>query len=366
VVVTSHSPNFASAARVERLTVLARPTPDAGVVARSPAEFGLTERQLGHLLRLLDVTKASLLFARGVVLVEGVAEQLLVPAFAQSLDRPLSRSGVAVINIGGVAFPPFAELFGPDKLPYRCAVVSDETRRSGPTPRSRRTLTRGCPPWPPRCGRARATTCSSYHGRTNLTMTMTAKNMPYKHGFGPFAGEIYRAPISYPFRDGGIGGLEAAKRAIALMDKQVSAENLAALVIEPIQGEGGFIVPAPGFLATLANWCRQSGVVFVADEVQSGMAYRGDVRLRARGRRARPGRVRQGPGRRAAAVRSDRPRRDHGRRARGWPRRHLRRQPARLRCRPPRLRHDPRGGTAGPRRRDREDHEGAADRAPDG
>jgi len=97
-VVTSHSPNFASAARVERLTVLARPTPDTGVVARSPAEFGLTERQLGHLLRLLDVTKASLLFARGVVLVEGVAEQLLVPAFAQSLDRPLSRSGVAVIK----------------------------------------------------------------------------------------------------------------------------------------------------------------------------------------------------------------------------------------------------------------------------
>ncbi len=125
VVVTSHSPNFASAARVERLTVLARPTAADPIVARRPADFGLSDKQLGHLRRFLDVTKASLLFARGVILVEGVAEQLLIPALASRLGRPLSRSGVAVINIGGVAFPPFAELFGPNKLPYPCAIVSD-------------------------------------------------------------------------------------------------------------------------------------------------------------------------------------------------------------------------------------------------
>jgi putative ATP-dependent endonuclease of OLD family len=125
VVVSSHSPNFASAARVERLTVLARPTADEPVVARCPVDFGLTDVQLGHLRRFLDVTKASLLFARSVILVEGIAEQLLVPALSSLLGRPLSRSGVPVINIGGVAFPPFAELFGPDKLPYRCAIVSD-------------------------------------------------------------------------------------------------------------------------------------------------------------------------------------------------------------------------------------------------
>lgn len=125
VIVTTHSPNFASAARVERLTVMAREHRAAPVVARTPASFGLSEVQLAHLWRFLDVTKAALLFARGVVLVEGVAEQLLVPVIAAALRRPLSRSGVAVINIGGVAFPPFAELFGPDKLPYRCAIVSD-------------------------------------------------------------------------------------------------------------------------------------------------------------------------------------------------------------------------------------------------
>jgi 4-aminobutyrate aminotransferase/(S)-3-amino-2-methylpropionate transaminase len=114
----------------------------------------------------------------------------------------------------------------------------------------------------------------AYHGRTNLTMALTAKVMPYKHGFGPFAGEVYRAPVSYPFRDGLSGG-EAARRAIDQIEKQVGAENLAAVVIEPIQGEGGFVVPAPGFLPGLADWCRRNGVVFVADEVQTGIARTG-------------------------------------------------------------------------------------------
>ncbi|MBM9469531.1 4-aminobutyrate--2-oxoglutarate transaminase [Nakamurella leprariae] len=119
----------------------------------------------------------------------------------------------------------------------------------------------------------------AYHGRTNLTMALTAKNLPYKHGFGPFASEVYRAPMSYPLRDGGIDGTPdgaaAAARAIDLIDKRVGSDNLAALVIEPIQGEGGFIVPAPGFLAALAQWCRDHGVVFIADEVQTGFARTG-------------------------------------------------------------------------------------------
>jgi 4-aminobutyrate aminotransferase/(S)-3-amino-2-methylpropionate transaminase len=115
----------------------------------------------------------------------------------------------------------------------------------------------------------------AYHGRTNLTMAMTAKNMPYKHGFGPFASEVYRAPLSYPYRDGGLDGATAAAHAIDVIEKQVGAENLAAVVIEPIQGEGGFIVPADGFLPALAAWCRANGVVFVADEVQSGFARTG-------------------------------------------------------------------------------------------
>jgi 4-aminobutyrate aminotransferase/(S)-3-amino-2-methylpropionate transaminase len=116
----------------------------------------------------------------------------------------------------------------------------------------------------------------AYHGRTNLTMAMTAKNMPYKHGFGPFAGEVYRAPMSYPFRDAAeIDGKLAAARATSLIETQVGAENLAAVVIEPIQGEGGFIVPAPGFLAALAEWCRANDVLFVADEVQSGFGRTG-------------------------------------------------------------------------------------------
>src|SRR3954465_1744436 len=108
----------------------------------------------------------------------------------------------------------------------------------------------------------------AYHGRTNLTMAMTAKNMPYKNGFGPFAGEVYRAPMSYPLRDG-LSGEEAAARALDVLDKQVGAANLAGIVIEPIQGEGGFVVPAPGFLPALAEWAQERDVLFVADEIQS-------------------------------------------------------------------------------------------------
>ncbi|CDP86121.1 MULTISPECIES: 4-aminobutyrate--2-oxoglutarate transaminase [Mycolicibacterium] len=115
----------------------------------------------------------------------------------------------------------------------------------------------------------------AYHGRTNLTMAMTAKNQPYKNGFGPFAGEVYRVPTSFPFRDGETDGAAAAARALDLIDKQVGAENVAAVVIEPIQGEGGFIVPAPGFLQALQDWCTEAGAVFVADEVQSGFARTG-------------------------------------------------------------------------------------------
>ena len=121
----------------------------------------------------------------------------------------------------------------------------------------------------------------AYHGRTNLTMALTAKSMPYKHGFGPFAPEVYRAPMSYPYRDAEFGkelatdGELAAKRALSVIDKQVGADNLAAIIIEPVQGEGGFIVPAEGFLPTLLDWCRKNGVVFIADEVQSGFARTG-------------------------------------------------------------------------------------------
>ncbi|MBW9111252.1 4-aminobutyrate--2-oxoglutarate transaminase [Microbacterium trichothecenolyticum] len=115
-----------------------------------------------------------------------------------------------------------------------------------------------------------------YHGRTNLTMALTAKSMPYKSGFGPFASEIYRAPLSYPYRDGLDGGL-AAKKAISMIEKQVGADNLAAIIIEPIQGEGGFIVPADGFLPALVEWCRANDVVFIADEIQTGFARTGEM-----------------------------------------------------------------------------------------
>ncbi|WP_405071689.1 4-aminobutyrate--2-oxoglutarate transaminase [Kribbella sp. NBC_01510] len=115
-----------------------------------------------------------------------------------------------------------------------------------------------------------------YHGRTNLTMAMTAKNMPYKDGFGPFAPEVYRVPTSYPYRDG-LTGPAAAARSVASIEKYVGASNVACVVIEPIHGEGGFVVPAEGFLPAVAEWCRDNGVVFVADEIQTGFGRTGDL-----------------------------------------------------------------------------------------
>ncbi|MET8628185.1 4-aminobutyrate--2-oxoglutarate transaminase [Kitasatospora sp. NPDC004669] len=117
-----------------------------------------------------------------------------------------------------------------------------------------------------------------YHGRTNLTMGLTAKNMPYKQGFGPFAPEIYRVPVAYPYRwlTGAENcAAEAAAQAIDIIDKQIGAENVAAIIIEPIQGEGGFIEPAKGFLPAVVEYAKANGIVFVADEIQTGFCRTG-------------------------------------------------------------------------------------------
>ena len=116
---------------------------------------------------------------------------------------------------------------------------------------------------------------NAYHGRTTLTMGLTAKNMPYKESFGPFASELYRVPGSYPYRDG-LSGEEAAQRTIESLESQIGANNLAAVIMEPIQGEGGFIVPAEGFLAKVVEWCKANDVLFIADEVQTGFTRTGE------------------------------------------------------------------------------------------
>lgn len=113
----------------------------------------------------------------------------------------------------------------------------------------------------------------AFHGRTNLTMTMNHK-ASYATGMGPLATDVHHAPSSYPFRDG-LSGEQAAARTIDYLEKRIGAQDLACLVVEPIQGEGGFMVPAEGYLNRLVDWCRENGVVFVADEIQSGMARTG-------------------------------------------------------------------------------------------
>jgi len=119
-----------------------------------------------------------------------------------------------------------------------------------------------------------------YHGRTNLTMAMTAKNMPYKDGFGPFAPEVYRMPLANPYRcDACTKPCESSVLFSVLhkIEKEIGASNVACIVIEPILGEGGFIVPCKGFLPGLAKFCKENGIIFIADEVQTGFARTGHM-----------------------------------------------------------------------------------------
>ncbi len=118
-----------------------------------------------------------------------------------------------------------------------------------------------------------------YHGRTNLTMGLTAKNMPYKHRFGPFAPEIYRAPMAYPLRWPGGPDACAEQAFDAFVDTvhtQVGETNTAAVIIEPIQGEGGFVVPPLGWLREVADYCAEHGILLIADEIQTGFCRTGD------------------------------------------------------------------------------------------
>ncbi|TFB90792.1 4-aminobutyrate--2-oxoglutarate transaminase [Cryobacterium algoricola] len=122
--------------------------------------------------------------------------------------------------------------------------------------------------------RAVAVLDHAYHGRTVLTMAMNYKAMPYATGYGPLASDVYHVPSSYPYHDG-LSGADAAARTIAYLDKVIGASDLACLVVEPIQGEGGFMVAAEGYFTALQDWCTANGVVMIADEIQSGMARTG-------------------------------------------------------------------------------------------
>jgi 4-aminobutyrate aminotransferase/(S)-3-amino-2-methylpropionate transaminase len=118
----------------------------------------------------------------------------------------------------------------------------------------------------------------AFHGRTLLAMSLTAKVMPYKQGMGPFAPEIYRLPFAYPYRwvsGPERCGEEALAYAVDEIHKHIGEDNVAAVIVEPIQGEGGFIVPAPGFLSGLAEFCSAHGILFISDEIQAGMGRAG-------------------------------------------------------------------------------------------
>ena len=119
---------------------------------------------------------------------------------------------------------------------------------------------------------------NGYHGRTLMTMTMTAKVKPYKYRFGPYAPEFYHAPFPYPYRMN-MSPTEASDACIRELERmfvgEVAPDQVAAIVIEPVQGEGGFMIAPPGFLRSLKALCEKHGILFIADEIQSGFCRTG-------------------------------------------------------------------------------------------
>ena len=115
----------------------------------------------------------------------------------------------------------------------------------------------------------------AFHGRTLLTMAMTSKVVPYKRGFGPFAPEVYRAPAPYPYR--GVSSDDAIRGLEALFKSEIDPEAVACVVLEPVQGEGGFIPMPRDFPPRLRELCDRHGIVYVDDEVQSGAGRTGPV-----------------------------------------------------------------------------------------
>ena len=173
----------------------------------------------------------------------------------------------------------------------------------------------------------------AFHGRTLLALSLTSKTHPYKAGLGPFAPETYRVPFA---------DLDALEYAFKT---RVAAEDVAAIVLEPVQGEGGFIVPPQEFVQGLRKLCDEHGIVLVADEVQTGFCRTGKTfAIEHFGDRARPDHDRQVGRRGPAALGRARPGRDHGRPGRRRRGRHVRRQPGRDRGRARRPRRDRRRG----------------------
>ena len=115
----------------------------------------------------------------------------------------------------------------------------------------------------------------AFHGRTNLTMALTSKVVPYKRGFGPFAPDVYRAPAPYPYR--GVSSDDAIRGLELLLKQDVDPESVACVVLEPLQGEGGFIPMPEDFPGRLQELCARHGILYVDDEVQAGCGRTGPM-----------------------------------------------------------------------------------------
>jgi putative ATP-dependent endonuclease of the OLD family len=251
VVVTTHSPSFASSARVERLTVLARPSATALPEARLPRDFDLEAKQLAYLRRFLDVTKASLLFARAVILVEGVAEQLLVPVIAERISRPLAPNGVAVINVSGVAFPPFTDLFGPERLPYRLAVISDSDSQP-----SAEEMEGEAPELSPRAAALKE------RAGDNVIVCLADRTLEWDLAAAGNTQTMLEAltqvkPVAGPALRDSIAELSNEEQAQAILDKVSDVKGRFAQELAELFADAAVEIQVPGYLRNAIEWVTE-------------------------------------------------------------------------------------------------------------
>jgi 4-aminobutyrate aminotransferase/(S)-3-amino-2-methylpropionate transaminase len=211
-------------------------------------------------------------FAAGIgVLAVGYSHPKVVRAVQEQAERFLHTAFSVVMYEGYVELARRLAALTPGAFPKKTVFLNSGAEAVENAVKIARTAT-GRP--------AVVTFQNGFHGRTLLTMSMTGKIHPYREGFGPFVPEVYHAPFPYVFRYPGTeeACIDAALDGLALLFRtQVSPQSVAAIVVEPVQGEGGFVVAPPRFLQALEAVCRAHGILLVADEIQTGFGRTGKM-----------------------------------------------------------------------------------------
>lgn len=193
-------------------------------------------------------------------------------AMAEQMDRLIHTSAQCLFNETYVQVAEKLAAYAPGKSPRKVFLVNSGSEAIENAVKIARKFT----------GRSAVIGfTNSFHGRTSTALALTERSVPLKSGFGPLTPEIYRARFPYPYRDGSTSAEDSAQRALdnlkRVVEVEIGVSHVAALVLEPIQGEGGFIVPPASYLPAVAKYCSDNGILLITDEIQAGMGRTGHL-----------------------------------------------------------------------------------------